>query len=71
MDGSSVGTATLNKALDQGALGASLITGTLDRLNTGMKGLTPAVNPDYAMQKAVLSSAYADMGIGTRLDTSV
>ncbi len=57
--------------MDQQTLGASVITKTLDRLNTGTNGLTQTVNADYALQKDVLSAAYADKGIGTRLDTTV
>lgn len=60
--------AVLKGALEQQKLGASLITSTMDRLNSGMVGMTPVVNSDYAMQKSLLSSAYAERGIGTRLD---
>ncbi len=70
MDGSTaVAGATLSKALDTQTFGASLITKTLDKLNTNTSGLTAQVNSDYAFQKDVLSAAYADKGIGTRLDT--
>ena len=61
----------LGSALDQQTMGATLISSTIDRMNTNSGGLTSQVNPDYAMQKAVLSSAYADKGIGTKLDMVV
>ena len=68
MDGSTaVAGATLSKALDTQTFGASLITKTFDKLNTN--SLSAQVNSDYAFQKDVLSAAYADKGIGTRLDT--
>ena len=73
MDSTSVSAASgaLAGALDQQMFGASLINKTLDKLNTGSQGMTPTVNPDYAFQKDVLSAAYADQGIGTKLDTVV
>lgn len=61
----------LQSALDQQSLGASLITSTVDRLNSGRVGMTPAVNADYALQKSMLSSAYVERGIGTRVDMMV
>lgn len=62
-------TAMLQKSLTMTQeLSGSLISGTLDRMNSGMVGMTPAMNADYATQKAILSSAYAEKGIGTRLD---
>ena len=61
----------LSRALDTQTLGADLISQTIDRLNTGMRGITPVIDANYAMQKQVLSAAYADMGIGTRLDIKV
>lgn len=61
----------LGRAMDQQLYGATLITATLDRMNTGMVGMTPVINQDYAFQKAMLSAAYAEKGIGTRLDVMV
>lgn len=61
----------LSRALDTQTLGASLITKTIDRLNSGMVGMTPVIDANYAMQKQVLSAAYADVGKGTRLDIKV
>ena len=70
MDGSTaVAGATLSKALDTQTFGASLITKTLDKMNANTSSLNPQVNSDYAFQKDVLSAAYADKGIGTRLNT--
>ena len=60
----------LSKALEQQTLGAALMTKTLDKLNTSTSGLSSNLNPDYDLQKSVLS-AYAGMGIGTKLDTMV
>ena len=61
----------LKGALETQQLGASLITSTVDRLNSGMVGMTPAVRSDYATQKAVLNAAYTERGIGTNLDLKV
>ena len=67
---SSYSSGALGKALDQQTLGAALISTTLDRLNTNVSGLSATLNPDYGLQKSVLS-AYAQMGIGTKIDTMV
>ena len=67
---SSSGGAALGKALEQQTLGAALISKTLDKLNTNVSGLSANINPDYDLQKSVLS-AYAQMGIGTKVDTMV
>lgn len=64
-------TATLKGALETQKLGASLITSTVDRLNSGHIGMTPVVNANYATQKAVLSAAYLERGIGTQVDLQV
>lgn len=61
----------LSRALDTQVYGADLITQTIDRLNTGMVGNMPAVDATYAMQKQILSAAYAEAGKGTRLDMTV
>lgn len=61
----------LKGALETQKLGASLITSTVDRLNSGMVGMTPVVKSDYAMQKAVLNAAYTERGIGTNLDLMI
>ena len=45
-----------------------LIGGTVDRLHTGMKGMTPMIEKDYLMQKAVLNAAYTERGVGTKLN---
>lgn len=65
------GTGMLKSALEQQELGASLITSTIDRLNTGMRGMTPVVDANYDMQKTVLNAAYAERGVGTRLDITI
>lgn len=61
----------LSRALDTQMFGADLINQTIDRLNTGMMRNVPVVDSTYAMQKQVLSAAYADVGKGTRLDITV
>ena len=66
---SSAGVGVMKSALEQQEMAGSLITSTIDRMNSGMKGMTPVVNSDYQLQKTVLSAAYADKGIGTKLDT--
>ncbi len=64
------GVSVMKSALDQQQqLAGSLISSTIDRLNTGMRGLTPVVNTDYQFQKDVLSAAYAEKGVGTKIDT--
>ena len=65
-------TAALSSALNtQKTLAPSLITKTLDHLNTGKSGMTPVMNPDYEMQKTVLTAAYLAPGKGTRLNLTV
>lgn len=64
-------TSVLKGALETQTLGASLITSTVDRLNSGRVGMTPVVNADYLAQKSVLSAAYGDKGIGLNVDVKV
>lgn len=61
----------LKGAWEAQALGASLVTSTVDRLNSGYVGMMPAVDANYATQKAVLSSAYGERGIGTNVDMQI
>ena len=61
----------LKGALEAQTLGASLISSTVDRLNSGYVGMMPAVDANYATQKAVLSSAYSARGIGCNVDLEV
>ena len=68
---SRAGLGMLKGALETQKLGASLITSTVDRLNSGMVGMMPVVKSDYAMQKAVLNAAYTERGVGTKLDLTV
>lgn len=70
MDTPTVAGSALRGALDQQGMAASLITKTLDRMNTNTQGLAPQVDADYAMQKDVLNAAYADKGIGTKLNVT-
>ncbi len=49
-------------ALDQQTLGAQVVTGTINKMNTDPSG---KVNPDHDFQTKVLSS----MGIGKNLNT--
>lgn len=65
----SVSTGAMTKALEQQTLNASVITKTLDKLNSVSLGAVAPAAQDYGFQKEVLSAAYADMGIGTRLNT--
>lgn len=69
--GVEAGVGVMKKALDQQEFAGSLITSTIDRMNSGMQGMTPVINQDYAMQKSVLNAAYADRGIGTKVNTVV
>ena len=58
------GAGMMTSALDQQkTLGAQVVTGTLNKLNTNDAG---QVNPDYDFQTKVLSG----MGIGKHLNTS-
>lgn len=56
---------------EQQKLVGQLITSTVDKLHSGMKGMTPVIETDYLMQKTVLNAAYGEKGIGTRLDIRV
>ena len=56
-------TGALKKALDTQEMGAQLINSTMEKMNANS---SQAANTDA--QKAVLSAAYADKGIGTNLD---
>lgn len=61
----------LKGALETQGLAAKLITSTVDRLNSGHVGMTPAINADYLTQKSILTAAYGERGIGTNLDMKV
>ena len=71
IQGSAAATGVLKGALETQPLAASLITSTVDRLNSGYVGMTPAVDANYASQKAVLSAAYGERGIGSNVDVLV
>lgn len=58
--GSGVGAAA--SALDKQTLGAQVVTGTIDKMNTNDNG---KVNSDYDFQTKVLSG----MGVGKHLNT--
>ena len=68
---SSVAGALTSALNTQKTLAPSLIAKTLDHLNTSTSGMTPVMNPNYEMQKTVLSAAYLAPGKGTRLDLTV
>jgi hypothetical protein len=67
--GAQAGMSMLKKALEQQTFAGDLVTSTVDRLNSGQIGMTSVIKSDYLMQKTILSAAYAEQGIGTRLDT--
>jgi hypothetical protein len=64
-------TGMLRSALETQTLGASLITSTIDRLNSGRVGMTPVIDSDYLTQKTILSAAYSERGVGVNLDIRV
>lgn len=65
------GSAIYRGALETQQYGADLVTSTIDRLNSGRKGLTPVINTDYAVQKSILTAAYSDPNKGNKLDIMV
>ena len=68
---SSVAGALTSALNTQKTLAPTLIAKTLDHLNSGVSGMTPVMNPDYEMQKSVLTAAYLAPGKGTRLNLTV
>lgn len=68
---SQMSTSALKGSFEIQEMAGSLVTSTIDRLNSGRVGMTPVVNSDYMMQKSVLSAAYSAQGIGTKLDIMI
>lgn len=60
----------LSKALDTQSLAPQLISETLTKVSEIQKAV-PSAGISAEAQKAILSSAYADLGKGTRINTVV
>jgi hypothetical protein len=67
LSGLSGGTGSTTSITDKQVFGASVVSGTMDKLNTNLNGTTVTTDTDYQFQKDVLSG----LGIGKTLDVSV